>query len=228
MLRHAASVSPERASPSNREDTPAALQNLSKSLESANDPAFAVDGEGRIIAWNSGAEAAFGHSRDHVLGRSCYAVVCGKDALGNPVCQRECLILQSLRESKPVRRFRMCARTSAGHHVDTECTVLELWVSSDETAVVHLLRGWPGEGRDPAPQRSRSDRAPQQLALRLLTPRESEVLRLLAQGENTREMADSLGVSPATVRTHVENILRKLNVHSRLEAVAVARRDGSI
>jgi two-component system nitrate/nitrite response regulator NarL len=67
-----------------------------------------------------------------------------------------------------------------------------------------------------------------QPALRALTPRENEVLRLLAVGKNTREMVDALGVSPATVRTHIENILRKLNVHSRLEAVTVALRDGSI
>jgi two-component system nitrate/nitrite response regulator NarL len=67
-----------------------------------------------------------------------------------------------------------------------------------------------------------------QPALDALTPRENEVLGLLAAGKNTQEMADALGVSPATVRTHVENILRKLNVHSRLEAVALALRNGSI
>jgi two-component system nitrate/nitrite response regulator NarL len=69
---------------------------------------------------------------------------------------------------------------------------------------------------------------PSQPALRSLTPRESEVLGLLVAGKSTREMVKALGVSLARVRTHVENILRKLNVHSRLEAVAVALSDGSV
>jgi PAS domain S-box-containing protein len=228
MFKHAAPVLTKPASRSYRSDPPSALESLAKSLESANDPAFAVDGEGRIIAWNSAAEAALGHSRGRVLGKPCYAVVRGTDTFGNPVCQRECLVLQGLRESKPVRRFRMCARTSAGHCVETECATLQLWVSSDEAAVIHLLRLWPGKGCDPAPRRSRGAGGPRPPALRLLTPREREVLGLLAAGKSTSEMVDALGVSPATVRTHVENILRKLNVHSRLEAVAVALRDGSI
>jgi two-component system nitrate/nitrite response regulator NarL len=61
--------------------------------------------------------------------------------------------------------------------------------------------------------------------LQSLTPRETQVLGLLAAGQSTRQMAQDLGVSPVTVRTHVENILRKLGVHSRLEAVAVAIRE---
>jgi DNA-binding NarL/FixJ family response regulator len=55
-----------------------------------------------------------------------------------------------------------------------------------------------------------------------LTPRELEVLGLLAEGANSGEIAETLVVSPNTVRTHVQSILAKLQVHSRLEAVAFA------
>jgi DNA-binding NarL/FixJ family response regulator len=55
-----------------------------------------------------------------------------------------------------------------------------------------------------------------------LTRREVEVLRLMADGCGTRAVADTLHVSPATVRNHVQNVLAKLGVHSRLEAVAYA------
>ena len=61
-----------------------------------------------------------------------------------------------------------------------------------------------------------------------LTARELEVLRLLAGGANTALSADELGISPATLRAHVQAILRKLGAHSRLEAVAEASRLGLI
>jgi PAS domain S-box-containing protein len=58
-----------------------------------------------------------------------------------------------------------------------------------------------------------------------LTPRQSEVLRLLERGHSTDQIAGELKLSIETVRNHVRNLLRALEVHSRLEAVAVARRD---
>jgi DNA-binding NarL/FixJ family response regulator len=57
-----------------------------------------------------------------------------------------------------------------------------------------------------------------------LTRRELEVLGLLVAGSNSIEIARALTVSPNTVRTHVQSILAKLQVHSRLEAVAFATR----
>jgi DNA-binding NarL/FixJ family response regulator len=58
-----------------------------------------------------------------------------------------------------------------------------------------------------------------------LTAREREVLQLLADGKSTAGLADSLVVSPATARNHVQSIMRKLGAHSRLEAVAIATRE---
>ena len=57
-----------------------------------------------------------------------------------------------------------------------------------------------------------------------LTPREREVLTLLARGANGREIAADLAISRNTVRTHVQSILTKLQVHSRLEAATFAVR----
>ena len=61
-----------------------------------------------------------------------------------------------------------------------------------------------------------------------LTTRELEVLRILAGGMSTSVAAESLGISTATLRAHVQAILRKLGAHSRLEAVAEAARLGLI
>ena len=57
-----------------------------------------------------------------------------------------------------------------------------------------------------------------------LTPRQHEILLLLAEGRTTPEIAATLGLALETVRNHVRGLLRALGVHSRLEAVAVARR----
>ena len=59
-----------------------------------------------------------------------------------------------------------------------------------------------------------------------LTAREHQVLELLAAGLDNRQIARQLGISYATVRTHVRNLLEKIGVHSRLEAVVRAVEDG--
>jgi DNA-binding CsgD family transcriptional regulator len=61
-----------------------------------------------------------------------------------------------------------------------------------------------------------------------LTPRQFEVLRLLARGASTRQIADALGISRETVRNHVRGLLAALEAHSRLEAIVEARRRGLI
>jgi len=58
-----------------------------------------------------------------------------------------------------------------------------------------------------------------------LTPRQAEVLRLLERGCTTRQIAHELHLSPETVRNHVRHLMHALGVHSRLEAVAVGRRE---
>jgi DNA-binding NarL/FixJ family response regulator len=57
-----------------------------------------------------------------------------------------------------------------------------------------------------------------------LTPRELEVLRALTEGLSTPEICERLYIAPNTLRTHVQNIMGKLRVHSKLEAVAFALR----
>ena len=61
-----------------------------------------------------------------------------------------------------------------------------------------------------------------------LTPRELEVLRHLARGTSTRGVADAMGVSPETVRTHVQAVRRKLGAQSKLQAVTIGLKRGLI
>lgn len=61
-----------------------------------------------------------------------------------------------------------------------------------------------------------------------LTRREREVLELLAKGMSTREVAATLHVSLNTARNHIQRLLPKLGAHSKLEAVAIATREGLV
>jgi DNA-binding NarL/FixJ family response regulator len=76
-------------------------------------------------------------------------------------------------------------------------------------------------------QRQREEAAIQRVAGQL-TKREREILRLMAQGLDNRAIADKLFISFTTVRGHVQNILEKLDAHSKLEAVARANQHGLI
>jgi DNA-binding NarL/FixJ family response regulator len=109
------------------------------------------------------------------------------------------------------------------------------WVRKDES-VEHLLRVIRGVAHGetwlpPAETgnvlalllRRRDRREDGERLLDLLTPRERQVLACLAEGAGRNQIADRLNLRANTVRTHLQNIMAKLGVHSTLEAVAVTR-----
>jgi DNA-binding NarL/FixJ family response regulator len=61
-----------------------------------------------------------------------------------------------------------------------------------------------------------------------LTPRELDVLRLLAEGLDSATICERLSISPNTLRTHTQNMMSKLGTHSKLETVAYALRNGLV
>jgi DNA-binding CsgD family transcriptional regulator len=83
----------------------------------------------------------------------------------------------------------------------------------------YLLSVVSGQGEQPDPQSGRSDR---------LSVRERDVLGGLANGSSTEQVGLALAMSPHTVRTHLRNIMRKLDANTRAHAVAIAIGDGAI
>ena len=172
-------------------------------------PAFAVGATGELIAWNAAAEQLFGYPAPSVLGRPCHDVLCGLDLHGNRYCDADCPIMRMARRGEEPNRFTLLARGRSGETLDVSMSVLPVEdPRAGGLALVHVVhRTQPGAGPDA-----------------VLTSREREVLLLLAEGVGTRQIAGAMGVSESTVRTHVRNILAKLDVHSRMQAVAAARR----
>lgn len=198
-------------------------------VQSTGDPAFATDETGRVVIWNQAAERLLGHSAARVLGKSCHEILCGRDVFGNRFCDADCSLTKMVRHHEPIRRFQLDIRKASGEVVRAAISVLCVrGPRRTQFTLIHLLQridDSPTEVQFPvlenpmkAPVATRSDRSP-------LTAREVEVLRTLAQGSSTREIADTLSISVATVRTHIQNILEKLDVHSQVQAVAAALRN---
>ncbi|HZW30240.1 MAG TPA: LuxR C-terminal-related transcriptional regulator [Isosphaeraceae bacterium] len=198
------------------------------------DPLFIIDPHYRIVAWNRAAEALFDLPADQAVGQTCFHLLNGIDLRGQRVCAVPCGPMLALQHGTPPPCFALQVEDGGGVRRPVEVSLLPLpggfaahvlraadrQVSLERFAeqIRHALDRLadaalvPGD-RPPAP-------------LPGLTDREHQILRLLAQGATTRQIAASLVLSTGTVRTHIQHILAKLGAHRRLEAVAIARRLG--
>lgn len=201
-------------------------------------PMFAASPELQVVLWNEAAEALLGFTRREALGRRCFEV------LGCPCATRRvcCRGLVDGREGDPrdrVPTFESEISTRAGERIWVSVTTLFAASSEGEALRVHVIGELKRQrvlqelfrhvlaaaselsvhdGGEPA----------QGPPLPGVTTREHEVVRLLAQGRSTADIAAQLKISPRTARNHIQNILCKLNVHSRLEAVAYASARGLV
>ncbi|MFQ5700443.1 MAG: LuxR C-terminal-related transcriptional regulator [Acidobacteriota bacterium] len=205
-------------------------------VASTADAAFVTDEENRVVIWNPAAERLLGRPAAGVLGKPCHEVLCGRDMFGNRFCDENCPVVNMTRKGEGVRRFELDLRKSSGEVFTVSCSILVVPGSkSSRFFLIHLLQPSP-RGREadelihrilaaappggtiPASQGAASPPPP----LRTLTARELEVLRLMADGTSTEAIADSLFISKVTVRNHIQNILRKLGAHNKLQAVSRA------
>jgi PAS domain S-box-containing protein len=200
---------------------------LAAALAAAGDGACVVGADGRIVLWNRAAEKMLGYAARETLGRPCCDVFVGHDDDGNRLCYQGCHVMKLMDIGETIQSFDMKTRSKAGHPVWLNVSILRLPDAGPSgPATVHLFRDvTAAKELLTLVHERRAATAEREAGIdpkAVLSRRELEVLRLLAIGLNTRAAAERLHVSPATVRNHVQNLFAKLDVHSRLEAVAYA------
>ncbi|RMG48622.1 MAG: hypothetical protein D6718_01480 [Acidobacteria bacterium] len=193
----------------------------SSTFARAADPLLVTDAGGRVRYINEPAAPLAARSRSDALGRPCWEVMRLRRDDGTPLCRPDCEVLAAARAGRPAPRMRVLAVTSQRPVPHELVTVLHPSAARHAPAVVHLLL----PSRRPAAAEAGTDiRAASRLTL--LSPRERDVLRLLASGYTTDQIASALHIARTTVRNHVRAILGKLRVHRRVEAVLIWLRAG--
>jgi PAS domain S-box-containing protein len=200
-------------------------------LDNTADGAWISDSEGRIRYWNRGAATILGYGAQEVAGHACADVFCGRDGMGNRICGSPCPMAVLLRRGDLVKHFAMATQRKTGELVWIDVSLVNSPSGGNEPPLtVHFFRDVTAAHqieslvRRHLAQTELTGGDGAGVACDLLTRREMQVLALLRTGATTAAIAKKLFISTATVRNHIQNIMAKLKVHSRLEAVACVSR----
>lgn len=214
------------------------MKQLTAMLGRAAEGAMVVDQDGKVAFWNRAAQRLLGFKAQEVMGRPCCEIIRGETLNGHPLCSPTCPIASRIRSGGGVRQFDMQTRTKDGRLLWLNVSTLPVpsrkpnvfWIAhlfrdiTNQVRARHLVQelqvvlGSPGL---PVAE-IRPDSPPDIPATLPLTEREREVLRLVATGATSARIAETLTISPKTVRNHIQHILAKLGAHSRLQALAIA------
>ena len=215
---------PSYKTPSQRQ-----VAQLGTLLDEFSDGAFAVGPEGRIVLWNAGAERILGYAARDILGKTCRDVLAGGVTGAGERCDHGCPVIAATIAAERLPSFSMRARAKSGETVWLNISVIAAGAPDGASLTAHLFQD-ATETRRLAAMIRRVPAGPRTpvKAASGVTRREIELLILLAGGASTKAIADRLCVSRNTVRCHLQNIFAKLDVHSRVEAVAWAHRHPQI
>ncbi len=216
---------------------PQEINGLFESLSLSPDPVFVTDRHNRIVFWNRSVERIFGHSAEEALGAPCHELLSGCDVHGNHYCSESCPIVQMAVRAEVIRRFNLWLRSKDQRLIEVDIDILHLVVPPPHRFfLAHILRpsgrtesprlNDPTEPAPPPRSPLIAARESPDAFARKLTAREVEILSMLAAGHPTPEIAARLHISTLTARNHIQNVLDKLQVHSKAEAVSFAFRKG--
>jgi PAS domain S-box-containing protein len=216
------------------------LSEIKSLVDGTADAAYVLDPDGAIVAWNRAAEQLFGLNERQVLGKPCSETLHGIDECGRE-CSRECTILQRARDNEPLRNYDIKVRTGGREQWCNASVLILENDASTNSYTLHIIRPTDVQKRLEMAMRdfvAAETTLPQANVQELLavknsptgetdlTRRELEVLRLLAAGHKTTEIAEKLFISRTTTNNHIQNLMKKLSAHTRLEAVRRAERAG--
>jgi PAS domain S-box-containing protein len=223
---------------------------LLDTVSNTADGVFAVDANQRIIKWNSGAERILKYSSDQVLNHDCYRVIAGHISPEKLWCRANCKARSCVIKGTPLENFDLLTRANGGEPIWINVSIVSPPPGS-EPITVHVFRDITREKRagqavdqflaalgiaggnghetptnDAACTKSSGARVTPTESTPDLSSREIEVLTLLAEGLSTKILAERLAISHFTVRNHIQNILVKLDLHSKAQAVSYAFKRG--
>jgi DNA-binding CsgD family transcriptional regulator len=211
-------------------------------VERAAGPAIATDEKGMILAWNRAARQLLAYKDGAVVkGKLFNDLLEARDVFGNRFDNSGVPFYEMITRGESVNSFEIFAHKKTGERLRVSVSVVVvLKPKPSQYNLVYLLRPVQRRRRadeaierilsNPESARTVPDRANQgeKQPMADLTRRQADVLHLLAQGRNNDEIADVLCVSVHTVRSHVQNILDKLQVRNKAEAVSRAFRENLI
>jgi DNA-binding CsgD family transcriptional regulator len=183
------------------------------------EPAFAVDRRGSIVLWNDAAEKTLGIPKSKALGNKCWKLLCGKDAYGNRHCCKLCPIREMAIRHEPVNTFHSTFKTAADKPEHFAVTCLTVFDEPGNEILLHICHPETKSAATSNRKLTETDHQPE-----TLSHREIEVLGLLAEKVSTRDIATRLSISIRTVRTHIQHLMYKLQVHKRKEAIETGKR----
>ena len=185
------------------------------------DPAFAVNRRGEVILWNEAAEKSFGYSNYEALGKKCWRLLSGKDTYGNRYCCRHCPVREMAFNDEPVNSFQSVYRTSCDQPKQFSVSCITIYNEPENKMLLHICRSEDNTAQTVRIQPNTSN--PVVKPPGKLSQREVEVLRLLADKMSTQDIAKTLSISIRTVRTHIQHLMYKLQVHKRAEAIKAGK-----
>lgn len=214
------------------------MEKLFELFTRSADGAFIINEAQRIIYWNRAAQEMLGYTSEEVMGQPCYKILGGCNDKNQLICCFHCHVVSRVIDGKPVPSYNIAVHTKSGEKRWINVSILGASISDESTPVViHLFRDATPlkqneqfvrkvlnaiDGLEESPLPPVNFISLEETLAEELTNREQEVLSLLAQGFSTYDISKTLSISAATVRNHIQNIFHKLQVHSRLEAVAFA------
>ena len=198
--------------------------------------AAATDRDNVVLHWNNAAAKLFGWSTNEAVGNNLQLLINARDIHGNRLAADHGAFHEIVRCGEAPQSFELDVLNSEGKKERVAISiVVVLGPQPTEYSLVYLIT--------PLRRRRRADEAIDRLLADTgssgipaltganrrdttkgpkLTVRQIEVLRMLTNGHRSGEIAEALGISIHTVRTHTQAVLRALGVGSRLEAVAKA------
>ncbi len=194
---------------------------------------FLVDGDRRVVGWSRGLSEILGVGDREALGRPCYQLMRRLRTRDPLPCARDCNPLRAARRGDVtvclLRREHSLGAWSLLHEVVAtpggEVVLHRLRDASLDVISIRFIRRVLEALEENVAELHQARKAAYADDL-ALTRREMEVLRLLAEGLDTRTIARRLSISYFTARNHVQNVLSKLNARNRVEAVVAAQRLG--